>query len=187
MICLIRHGETDWNRLGKLQGKTDIPLNATGIKQAEACGLHLSSSNWDLIVSSPLKRAKQTADIINKRLKLPIRYIEALQERSFGEAEGLTPQERERYFPDGNYPGKEDWNAFQARVIKEIESLQHNYSEKKVLLVVHGAVINMILSTFSKGEIGSGKTRLMNGCFNYIHFSNGDWNIESYNQVDHLI
>lgn len=61
-ICLIRHGETDWNVLGKVQGRTDIPLNSTGIVQAEKCAELLKLSKWDVIITSPLKRAKETAE-----------------------------------------------------------------------------------------------------------------------------
>jgi uncharacterized phosphatase len=69
-LCLVRHGETDWNSLGKLQGRADIPLNKIGVLQAEECRDVLKSSKWDVIITSPLKRAKETAEIINKEQNL---------------------------------------------------------------------------------------------------------------------
>ena len=65
-LCLVRHGETDWNSLGILQGRKDIPLNDTGILQAEECRELLKSTNWDVFITSPLKRTMETAEIINK-------------------------------------------------------------------------------------------------------------------------
>lgn len=59
-ICLVRHGETEWNALGILQGKTDIPLYNKGINQARECGEFLKSGNWNVVVTCPLMRAKQT-------------------------------------------------------------------------------------------------------------------------------
>lgn len=69
-ICLVRHGETEWNSEGILQGKTDIPLNDLGIQQAEECADYLSQFQWDVVITSPLKRAKQTAEIINKKINV---------------------------------------------------------------------------------------------------------------------
>src|SRR5699024_6004320 len=88
-IRLIRHGETNWNKEGRIQGKTDIPLNETGRIQAEECAASLKHSEWDIIISSPLKRAKQTAEIINKNLHLPIMEMSAFAERNYGDAEGM--------------------------------------------------------------------------------------------------
>ena len=71
-ICLVRHGQTDWNALGKLQGQTDIPLNELGKIQARQCGEFLSEEDWDVIISSPLKRARETAEIISNYIEVPV-------------------------------------------------------------------------------------------------------------------
>ncbi|MEI5870447.1 MULTISPECIES: Rid family hydrolase [Bacillus cereus group] len=65
VVCLIRHGETEWNAIGKLQGRENIDLNKYGKQQAEKCGLYLRENRWDVIISSPLSRAKQTAEIVS--------------------------------------------------------------------------------------------------------------------------
>lgn len=186
MICLVRHGETDWNAQGKIQGRTDIPLNELGKQQAKECRDFLSQSNWDVIISSPLKRAKQTAEIINEGLHIPLIEMEEFQERSFGDAEGMPLDERIRKFPDRNYPNQEERSDLQARLLKGIKQIHSTYRDKKVLLVAHGAVINAILSMFSKGEIGSGKTSLINACISTVQFLEDKWNIIDYNQVSHL-
>jgi broad specificity phosphatase PhoE len=92
-IYLARHGETDWSLEKRMQGRTDIPLNATGEAQAEALAGALAGLKIDRIVSSPLKRAARTAEIIVNRLGLGANFDSGLAERSFGEAEGLCRPE----------------------------------------------------------------------------------------------
>ncbi|MBS4200811.1 histidine phosphatase family protein [Bacillus sp. FJAT-49732] len=185
-ICLIRHGETDWNALGKLQGRTDIPLNNTGIRQAEECRDFLKNDHWDAIITSPLQRAKRTAEIINEGLQIPLIEMEEFVERSFGDAEGKTREENELMYPNRNIPNQEEKFALNERVMAGIENINRQYVNKKVLLVAHGGVINAILSILSDGEIGSGKTRLINACISNINFQEEKWLIGEYNQVGHL-
>lgn len=185
-ICLVRHGETDWNALGKLQGRTDIPLNAVGIQQAQECAAFLAEKSWDVIVTSPLLRAKGTAEVINQSLNLPFIEMDAFMERSFGHAEGMTVKERRTLFPTNAFPNQEEREIFRARIMQGIEQVREDFSGKRVLLVAHGAVINAILSLLSDGEIGSGKTRLHNACLSTIFDADGNWEIGEYNQVGHL-
>ena len=91
-------------------------------------------------------------------------------ERSFGDAEGMTLQERLSAYPDKKYPNQEDRLSLSMRVIAGINKINDKYGNSNVLLVAHGAVINSILATLSKGEIGSGKTTLINACISNIHF-----------------
>lgn len=183
---MIRHGETDWNALGKLQGKTDIPLNSTGVRQAEECRDFLKNDQWDLIVTSPLQRAKRTAEIINEGLHIPLIEMEEFAERSFGDAEGMTREEIEAKYPNRDIPNQEERSALNERVMAGIEKINLKYGNKKVLLVAHGGVINAILSILSDGEIGSGKTKLINACISNINFREEKWMINDYNQVGHL-
>ena len=87
-LLLTRHGQTDWNVMGKVQGITDIELNETGIKQAEETREKLLNENIDEIISSPLKRAKKTAEIIGSERNIPIIIDEAIIERRYGKFEG---------------------------------------------------------------------------------------------------
>jgi len=81
-ICIIRHGETDWNSSGKLQGCEDIELNDLGRKQAIETSRYFETEKWDVVVSSPLKRAYETAQIIADRLSIPvIQVVEEIVER----------------------------------------------------------------------------------------------------------
>ncbi|GIN73894.1 putative phosphatase PhoE [Bacillus sp. J14TS2] len=186
-ICLVRHGETDWNAMGKIQGRTDISLNATGRRQAEECAQYFSNSEWDRIVTSPLKRAKQTASILNQSLQIPVIEMEDFVERCYGDAEGLTRVERQRLYPKGkNISNQEPRNLLAQRVMKGMQRIQEEYPNEKIILVAHGGVINTILAVLSNGEIGSGKTKLINACISNLHFMENQWNIQEYNQVHHL-
>lgn len=183
---MIRHGETDWNAKGKLQGRTDIPLNETGILQAEECSEFLKSSQWDVIITSPLQRAKQTAKIINKNANVPVIEMEEFLERDYGDAEGMTYEERTFKFPDRIYPNQEERTSLNNRIIEGIEKINQRYEDNKILLVAHGAVINAILATLSNGKIGSGKTKLINACISTIYLQQEKWSIKDFNQISHL-
>ncbi|WP_404409504.1 histidine phosphatase family protein [Jeotgalibacillus malaysiensis] len=185
-ISIIRHGETDWNTEGRLQGATDIPINETGVLQAQQCGQFLKIGQWDVLITSPLQRAKKTAEIMNEDLHLPLVVMDEFSERYFGDAEGMTREERMAAYPDKAYPNQETADMLQERILKGLQQINENYPDKNVLLVAHGAVIGAILSMLSGGEIGSRKTRLINGGITTIDFSEDQWRIRDYNQVEHL-
>lgn len=146
----------------------------------------MNAPDWDLIITSPLQRAKRTAEIINNSLQLPLVEMEDFAERHFGQAEGMALDERNAKFPDKNYPDQEEQESFNNRVLTGIQKVSQMYPNKKVLLVAHGAVINSILLQLSNGDIGSGKTKLMNACISNIHYKEDKWSIKDYNQTSHL-
>ena len=187
-IYLVRHGETDWNLAGRLQGSTDIPLNDQGKQSAlktaqyfKANGIVISS-----IMTSPLMRARQTAQIIADVLAIPVIEQQALTERCFGEAEGLTAEERMLKFPDQDIPGLEDIQVVRQRVWNVLQTLATAHADESIIIVSHGGVINAILSILSNGEIGTGITKLKNACLNHITYSNNEWTIHSHNSILHL-
>lgn len=185
-ICIVRHGETDWNKMGKLQGQTDTPLNAAGIQQAKECGQFLKNEQWDLIISSSLQRAKRTAEIINEQIGSPLIVMDEFKERYFGDAEGMTKEERKQLFPDGCYPNQEEREAVYERVQEGLQKIHALVPNGKVILVSHGAVINAILYLLSDGELGSGIILLHNGSMTNIQYDGEKWQILNYNQVAHL-
>jgi len=96
MLYFIRHGQTDWNLQKKIQGITDIPLNETGIREAQSAAIEIAKKKWDRIISSPLLRARQTAEILNQNIGLKLETDERLREFDLGDLEGqplsyLTP------------------------------------------------------------------------------------------------
>lgn len=186
-IYLIRHGETDWNAMGKVQGTSNIPLNFTGEQQAKKSGDYFKDKAIDVMISSPLIRAKRTAEIINEQLEVPLIEMSEFVERCYGEAEGLTVGERLEKFPTGDIPNLECRESLENRVLEGINQILNKHENKTVLVVAHGAVINAILYVLSKGEIGSGITRLKNACISCIGFNNNNWEIISVNEDTHLI
>jgi uncharacterized phosphatase len=179
---LIRHGETDWNAQKKCQGREDIELNDNGKMQAVEITKQLSKLNWDVIISSPLKRAYSTAKIIAENLKIEnIKTHNNFIERDFGKASGLTFEEWKLYFPNGIVPRKEDDECLKNRVISGLGEIVDEFNEKNILLVCHGAVINSILKTVSNGAIDIGETNIKNACFNIISYDGTAFRVELFN------
>ena len=100
-LVLVRHGETEWNRIGRVQGRTDIPLNDTGRQQARETAERLRErgDRFDAVVASPLSRAAETARIVADGLDLgAVELVDALVERDYGGAEGMTGAEIDARF-----------------------------------------------------------------------------------------
>ena len=144
-ILLTRHGQTEWNVLGKVQGRADIELNEKGIQQAEETGKALNEEKIDLIICSPLKRAKQTAEIINKDRNIPIIYDEDVIERDFGEFEGINKKEFDfegywSYKQNNKYEKAENIKDFFDRVYSFLDKIKEEYKGKRILIVAHGGI-----------------------------------------------
>ncbi len=90
LVYFLRHGETQHNKIGVFSGRSDIPLNETGISQAQAASLHLIGCGIQEIWSSPLQRARQTSEIVARQLCLDIEIVNELTERNYGEWEGRS-------------------------------------------------------------------------------------------------
>ena len=186
-ICLVRHGETDWNAESKLQGREDIDLNETGEDQASLTGTYLKRFHWDAILTSPLARARRTAHLINYHLTrpMPLVTLDLLIERDMGAASGMVRSEVPIRFPDGFIPGQEPWDHLTRRVTSILDHALSNYRNQRTLMVSHGATINALLSVVSNGDIGTGKTLIDNACINVLAYE-GEWRIRKHNFTDHL-
>ena len=183
-ICIVRHGETDWNSTGRLQGREDIELNELGREQALQSARYFETENWDIMVSSPLKRAYETAQIIAAHVSIPIVYVvNEITERSYGSASGLLPEERRSRFPDGVIPDQEDFEHLCQRAMIGLTKIAIDFRGKRIIVVSHGGLTNSILYTLSGGEFGSFKTRLKNGSMNKISLQNNKWKVEFYNKT----
>ena len=182
-ICLVRHGETDWNLQGLVQGSTDIPLNARGYAQAGVAGEYLEQEHWDFLYASPLSRAYATAAAIGERIGISTIHTEPLlQERHFGQAEGMEVVLRKEFFRGKTIPGAETWEAVQARGLEIIEQLALRHPGARILVVTHGGFIGGLLSVISKGEIEPGNPPLKNACMNLLSYD-GAWKVEWFNYV----
>lgn len=148
-LILTRHGETDYNVQFRYAGSSDIPLNANGIKQAKSLAERVLGLGIDIIVSSPLIRAVQTAVIVQHTLDVPLHIIPEFAERTFGVYEGLTREEVQARYPDlweknvlrltDDAPaGGESIRQFSERIGRGMGILKSQYDGKTVLLVCHG-------------------------------------------------
>lgn len=170
---MIRHGETDWNIEGRLQGREDVPLNRNGLAQAEQCGRALARLELGQILSSPLSRARVTAEIIAAHVgKLTVGTDVAFTERDFGALSGKKPPGMDIFNPGEDTPGLEPLDMVSGRFIAGI----CRYAEKggeAILVVSHGGAINAVLREVSNGETGTGKIRLKNASVNILEWDAG--------------
>jgi phosphoserine phosphatase len=154
-LLLVRHGETEWNKSGRYQGRTDIDLNAVGIQQAEALRQRLGKEKINVIYSSDLKRAVHTAEIIALEHNAELVTGKELREIDFGEFDGLTFAEIKQRYPTSNWwaakdaeeklPNGESVSQLTARVSQFISGLRIHTDEETVLVVAHGGALRSLL------------------------------------------
>lgn len=138
-LLLVRHGETDWNAAGRLQGHTDRPLNEYGRSQAEALAEKLAADEIDAVYASDLARARETAGIVAARLGLAVALHADLREKNWGNWEGLTAAERERVDFEGETTG-----AHRERTLRVLRSIAEQHPGERVVAVTHGGSIRRV-------------------------------------------
>jgi broad specificity phosphatase PhoE len=182
VIGLFRHGQTDWNVDMRLQGISDIPLNDSGIQQVEVAAKALVNTNWNRLLSSPLDRARKSAEILNATLKMESAEIhELLIERSFGVAEGLSYDLwRDKYSSGEHADGSESLTDLTARAQMLLADLVTRYPGERVLTVSHGALIRRIINLVSEGELPRDGERFGNASLTTIIHDGDTWSIESF-------
>ena len=179
-FALVRHGQTDWNAERRLQGATDIPLNDVGRGQARDAVAVLAPYEWDAIVSSPLSRAAETADLIADGLGLGVsRRIPELTERSFGPAEGMQAgPELEALRVPGGFKGAESEDEAASRGLAALEALAEEFRGQRLLVVAHGTLLRVSLSR----AIGQTLASVDNAALNLAHHHALDgWKLEYFN------
>ncbi len=139
-LLLVRHGETDWNADGRLQGHTDRPLNDFGRRQARQLADELADEKLEAIYASDLARARETAEIVGERVRLPVVLDPDLREKDWGTWEGLTPVERDRV----EFVG-ETTEAHEERILRALRRISERHPGDKCLLVVtHGGSMRRV-------------------------------------------
>ena len=197
-LFVIRHGETAWTRERRYSGSRDIPLSPEGQVQAGAAARALVSASPVAIYSSPLERARSTAEAIAKPHRLEIRIDAAFREMGFGAWEGLTRDEVSARFPEDYItwrdaphtvtpPGGESVAAVGARVSAAVGVLRDTYRKGAVVLATHGIVIRLIVLA----ALGLGPERLWSidvspAGITELEFA-GDWvTVHRMNTLAHL-
>jgi len=144
-IYLVRHGETDWNNKFLFQGQTDIPLNKAGMRQAFYIAGELKGRKVDAVISSDLKRAFQTAEIIKKTTGCRAKVFKTamLRERDYGNMEGKKYEFfRKR---QNEFKGERDGKFF-SRVNRAFKTIIKKYRGKDIVIAAHGGVVRQIVS-----------------------------------------
>ncbi|ANU14517.1 Phosphoglycerate mutase [Planococcus halocryophilus Or1] len=188
-IGFVRHGITDWNIQGIAQGSADVSLNDTGLQQAEALAERLAREDeWDRIISSDLARAKETAEIIRKKLNLSVSHFDVrLRERSGGKIEGTTENERiEKWGADWRTLDLDMENLDDAaeRGISFVEDVLVNFKGQRILLVSHGALIGLTLKKLLPEQFT--ETSLDNTSITILTNAESKWDCSLYNCTVHL-
>ncbi len=152
MLYVIRHGKTDWNLKNKIQGRADIPLNNFGIQEAIITKRLLKQMDFYKIISSPLIRAKETAEIISNH-QIPVITDARIVERDFGEFEGLSKDDFDsssfwNYALNYHYDKAESVQQLLNRVYNFLDEYKTIYEKKDVLVVTHSGVIPAICCYF---------------------------------------
>ena len=200
-IFLIRHGETEWNALSKLQGTSNVQLSAVGIHQAKLLADHAPFHNADAIYSSDLIRARATAEILAQRFKLKPHVMLDLREASFGDWEGQSirslaenmDSDFEKFFnaPELCHPPHgETFFDCQARIvdaIKKIIAENKSPGDKRIIVISHGAAIRLFLCWVLGMPIRKmWAIAQFNMALNVLRVDDGAFTIEMMNSTMHL-
>jgi probable phosphoglycerate mutase len=205
-ILLIRHGETAWNAIRKLQGHLDIPLNAEGTRQAKALASALQSEKLDAIISSDLQRALQTAGEIARLQGLSTRIDAGLRERCFGGFEGMQYSELPLRFPreyavwrsrdpDANFPPSdtdaenigESVRQFHQRCMITIAHYARQFEGKKIALVAHGGVLECAYRAAKNLPLNAEREiTIFNASINRFNFAGDTIKLMQWGDIAHL-
>jgi broad specificity phosphatase PhoE len=155
-FILVRHGQTEWNRVERFRGRADLALDETGRRQAEAAALRLKGEQIAAIYSSPLKRTIETASILARQLKLPVQPFEGLLDIDFGSWQGLSPEEAAQqdsqlyqkwleHPHEVRFPHGESLDIVRQRVVSGVEDVASKHNDQTVVLVSHKVVCQVLM------------------------------------------
>jgi broad specificity phosphatase PhoE len=180
-IWLIRHGETEWNLEHRIQGWTDIPLNENGRQQAESLARYLEGMSIEQIIVSDLKRAEETASILQQTLGGPLSTDRRLRERALGPAEGMFQAEvRDSFLMD--IEGAEPLSEVHARIRHLLDDLGRANFELPVVCVTHGGWIRNALQLLGLEQI----PLIQNTSFTTFDWAGKTWRVGNIGQIPHM-
>ncbi len=195
-ICIVRHGETDWNAERRIQGQIDIPLNATGYKQAFAAARGLAKHTFAALYSSDLQRARDTAAAAAQLLELPLQIEPGLRERHYGDYQGLTQAEikarddYERYIkrdPQFTFGTGESLFDFAERIKATINNLAQRHAGQTIVLFAHGGVLDIIYRIATYRPLETARDfPIPNAALNWIEVGSPGWQLLDWGVQSHL-
>lgn len=197
-ICIIRHGETDWNVEKRIQGHTDIPLNETGRAQALAMAFNAAHQRFDAIYSSDLLRATETARLLAQREDQEIRLLPQLRERHYGIFQGITVAEAAALHPEAyahyvardmayGFETGESLREFAGRVTDGIDWLVRHHRGQTIAAVSHSGVLDVVYRRSTGRPLHTPRDFKIPNCgLNWFHFDGQGWYLETWADRHHL-
>lgn len=184
-IILMRHAQTNANKNFIVQGRMDNPLNEDGIRQAYRTGEFFvnTDTEFDMVISSPLRRAFVTAELVNKGMKIkrPIVLDKGLIERNFGDYDGKSVNDDYYHLMKrGLVPNMESDSDLESRVLKALTDICQKYPNKKLLIVTHSHVIKAVLTKLVADF--TYQDALYNCSLNHIIYDNDTLEVVKYNE-----
>ena len=197
-IILVRHGETDWNATGRIQGHSDTPLNAVGRLQAQRLARRFANESVRALYSSDLARAFETATVIGQALGLPVVTSAQLRERRYGLWEGLTAAQIEACYPaqfaewrarSTNFapPQGETHQQLLTRALGALQTISRQHEGGQVVVVTHGGLCYVLLNQIL-GSIDGDRREFTfgNASIHVIAVADDRWSVITHNDMAHL-
>jgi probable phosphoglycerate mutase len=191
-ICLIRHGETNWNLEKRIQGQFDVPLNANGTRQAVSMAGMASAQAFSAIYSSDLARAIETARFLAKGRHTDVRIMPSLRERHFGIFQGLKAEEGRAMHPEayGKYIARnveydfetgESLDAFDKRVVEAMLHLRRVHEKETIAVVTHAGVLDIVYRRATGRLLSAQRDFSIPNCvLNWFSIGEQGWHVERW-------
>ena len=191
-ICIVRHGETDWNVEKRIQGHTDVPLNAVGRAQALAMAFNAAHQRFQAIYSSDLVRALETAQVLAQREDQEVKCLPQLRERHYGLFQGITAEEGAERYPqayahyvardlDYDFDTGESLRRFAERVTAGIDWLVRHHSGQTIAAVSHSGVLDVVYRRATGRPLHTPRDFVIPNCaLNWFHFDGQGWHLEAW-------
>jgi len=199
-LFLIRHAESVWNKEQRIQGRKDPGLSGNGVRQAKTLAKRLKKERIQIIYASGLKRCVQTAKIISKRTKAPIKFLPQLEEIILGSWQGKTVEQVKRKYPKvyrnwletpskAKVPGWEGIPKFMKRVDRAFKIILNCNSANSICVVTHWGVIAVYLSKVLNVNFDwfFKRVRIDNGGVSKISYKDGNAVVQYINDTQHLL
>ncbi len=198
-LCLIRHGETQWNATQRIQGQRDVELNALGKAQARAMAEYLAHYPFDALYSSDLVRTRQTAAVLSDQLTQPVILQSELRERHLGVFQGLTREQARQQYPelysqhqqrtlDNSLISGESLRHFNQRIIHALQHMIQQHPEQTLAVITHGGVLDCIYRQANQLPLSDARHFAIPNCgINWLQCQQQDWKVRQWADITHLI
>jgi probable phosphoglycerate mutase len=202
ILYLTRHGETEWNKEWRLQGKKNSALTPKGVWQAKQLGRHLEDVAIDKIYTSSSPRAVHTANCIRGKRDIPIVALDALMEIGLGSWEGQTAEDLRRIYPVAfeafwSYPERyipvspegETFEVVQRRMRETIDHIQTSHPNEAILVVTHGISLKLLLASLENKELSTvfKDDMIHSASLTRVDYGNGRYEIAYKNWIDYQV